>query len=592
MKPTKYSNFCEKIFGERIAKRFKDGIEEKNIFLVKADIPMLSEEYYSLALMNSIIGAVGGLIFSLVLFVLAPSAFTMLLIFLFTLLTPLFIAGFYLYLPTFSINKRADNIDLFLPYAINLISSMAVAGISPADIFQTLATISVYGEVQTEAKKIAKEIAVMGVDNITAIKHAIDVSPSRKFKSFLQGIIGTIQSGSELHIYLGSIAKKYMDDDLTARKRDLDLLALIAEVLVLALIAFPIFLVIILTVMGFFGGSIETSTTILLFFSFIILPIMYAFFYLLITSTSIEKLTRLEPDKNLPLKQYFRDNKKSFTIFLVSLVTIIILFSIIQLLGNFGIIDLNIYVYWDFAFLAALIALGPIGIYNYLEMKRKKDMQDRLPDFLTEVGDSLSTGMNIFESIKVAEKGHYGKLNPEITIMKTQISWNISMKYVLFDFAKRMKTAIVERIVIALDKGLVMGGNTPKIFKAVAAEVDQINQIEFQRKSSMSVYALVMMVCFFVLIAIVVILNQTIFQAFFEIQALQAEEARRVIEISVIDPLLLNYSLYSFVFVQSLCAGVLAGFMMDGKLSSGIRFGGILGIIAIIVFKTLITSGV
>ena len=53
---------------------------------------------------------------------------------------------------------------------------MAVAGISPAEIFQTLANISVYGEVQKEAMKVSKEISVMGVDNITAIKHAIEVS--------------------------------------------------------------------------------------------------------------------------------------------------------------------------------------------------------------------------------------------------------------------------------------------------------------------------------------------------------------------------------------------------------------------------------
>jgi pilus assembly protein TadC len=231
--------------------------------------------------------------------------------------------------------------------------------------------------------------------------------------------------------------------------------------------------------------------------------------------------------------------------------------------------------------------LGPFGIYNYLEMRRKKEMQDRLPDFLIEVGDSLSTGMNIFESIKVAEKGHYGKLSPEIKKMKSQLSWNVSMKNVLFDFANRMKTAIVQRIVIALDKGLMMGGNTPKIFKAVAGEVNQINQIEYQRKTSMSIYALVMVVCFFVFLAIILMLNQTIFSSFLDIQAKQAEEARHVIQLSVVDPLMLNYTLYSFVFVQSLGAGVLAGFMMDGKLSSGIRISCILGIISIIVFKTL-----
>jgi hypothetical protein len=45
--------------------------------------------------------------------------------------------------------------------------------------------------------------------------------------------------------------------------------------------------------------------------------------------------------------------------------------------------------------------------------------------------------------------------------------------------------------------------------------------------------------------------------------------------------------LYSFAFVQSIGAGLLAGFMMDGKLASGVRFSVVLGFISILMFKLL-----
>ena len=387
---------------------------------------------------------------------------------------------------------------------------MAIAGVSPAEIFQSLSTVNVYGEIQKEAKKIAKEITIMGTDSITAIKHAITISPSKKFSAFLQGIIGTIQSGSDLHTYLANVAEKYMEDDLNERKKDLDLLGIIAEVLVLAVIAFPILLVIILTVMGFFGGSMEDSFSLLLIFSFLILPTIYIMFYFLIKSTSLEKLSKIRQRKNLNIKQFYVKNKTSLIILSLSAIIVVFLYTIISVLGHIGNVELNLFVHWDFVFLALIILIGPIGIYSYLEMKKKKEMQNRLPEFLTEVGDSLSTGMNIFEAIKAAEKGHYGKLHPEIKKMKTQLSWNISMKNVLFDFAARMKSAIVQRIVVAIDKGLIMGGKTPKIFKAAADEVQQINQIEHQRKSIMSVYALVIVVCFFVFLGIILVLKGTI----------------------------------------------------------------------------------
>lgn len=586
MKPSSYTNFCLKVFGKFFTKHMEHQLEEKNLELVKADIHMSYEEYYSTAIMSMLISLIVSFVFSMVLYLLFPGLLTKIIFVLVPLLTTIIVGATFLYYPNYSVNKRGKNIDLFLPYAINFISSMAVAGISPSEIFTTLASVPVYGEVQQEAKKIAKEIAIMGTDNITALKHAIEISPSRKFKAFLQGIIGTIQSGSELHIFLGNVAKKYMEDDLTDRKKDLDLLSVIAEVLVLSVIAFPIFLVIILTVFGFFGGSMDSSLAILLVFSLFTLPIIYAMFYLLIKSTSIERITKVEVRKQT-MKDFYKDNKKPLFILFVSAIIVAIVFGIILVLVNLEYIEVNIYLYWDFAFISFLILTGPIGIYKYMELKTKKDMQTRLPEFLTEVSDSLATGMNIFDAIKKSEKGHYGKLDPEIKKMKNQISWNVTVKNVLFDFADRMKSAIVHRIILVIDKGIIMGGNTHKIFKAAAQEVDQVNQIEYQRRSNMSLYALVMIVCFAVFLAIMIILNTTIFAEFLKIQNMQIADASGVLQLSTVNPTYLDYTLYTFVFVQSIGSGLLAGFMMDGKLSSGIRFSLILGIITIVIFKFL-----
>jgi len=595
MKPIEYSNFALKIFGRFFEKYMPDSLEEKNIQLVKADIQMSYEEYYSMAVMNTIIGYIISLIFTVVIYVVAPSEITFAFLVLIPMLVTMCVGGSMLYYPKYRTNVRGRNIDLFLPYAINFISSMAVAGISPTEIFITLSSVSVYGEIQKEAKKVSKEIELMGVDNIRALKHAIEITPSRKFKAFLQGIIGTIQSGSDLHIYLANISVKYMEQDLTDRKRDLDLLAVIAEILVLAVIAFPIFLVIILTVFGFFGGSMSDSITILLLFSFVMLPATYTMFYLMIKSTSIEKLTKIEM-KNIPLKTYLKENKTFFLIVFISSISVVILYSMLHLFASFDYFSFDRYVLWDFGFIAFLMLIGPSGFYKYQELKVKKEMQMRLPDFLTEVGDGLATGMNIFDAIKTADKANYGTLTPEIRKMKNQLSWNVTIRNVLFDFADRMNTAIVQRIIIVIDKGIHMGGNTAKIFKAGVTEVDQINQVESQRSAIMSIYALVIIVCFGVFIAIIFILDTTIFAEFINIQEKQAAQASGLVggsglntlRLSYVDPALLKYTLYSFTFVESIGAGLLAGFMIDGKLASGVRYSILLAVITIVIFKTIL----
>jgi archaeal flagellar protein FlaJ len=584
MRFTKYTEFSQKMFKKTLAKIPDEVQIERNLQLERAGILIDYKQYYTSTLFTLILGCICSLILTFIIYLLIPSPITLLLI----LLLPGLIVGciglFFLYYPGYRIKRRAYHMDLFLPYAINFINSMAVAGISPSEIFTTLATIDLYGELQTEIKKIAKEINIMNVDSITALKNAIEISPSRKFQEFLQGIIGTIQSGSELHIYLQNSVNKLMEDDFVERKKDLDLLGVIAEIFVTCAIAFPIFLVIILTVFGFFGGSSVSSIVILNIFSLVMMPLIYAGFYFLIRSTSLEDLNRIYSKENLTFRQYLKENETPIMILLLSTLIVVISYIGLRVMDYLGYISFSFYPQLDFLFLAILLLIGPIGIYNYFEAQKKKQIQYRLPNFLIEVSDSLSTGATIFDAIKVASKSHYGRLSAEIKKMRSQLSWNIAVKEILIDFADRMKSAIIHRIVISLNKGLVMGGNTPKIFKAAAIEVGQVNRLENQRKATMSIYTVVILVCFFVFLAIIIIMNLTIFKSFFDLQGKQVGRMAGVV-FNTVDRMELKYSLYSFVFVQSIGAGILSGFMMDGKISSGIRYSCILGIISFIIFK-------
>ena len=581
---TIYINISQKVFKKILSKIPEDIEIERNIELEKAGILLEYNQYYATMLFTLILGSISSLIFTLFINYLFPSNYSLPL---FLLLPGLVVGSIvlsFIYYPKYRIARREYNINHFLPYAINFINSMAVAGISPSEIFTTLATIDLYGEIKNETKKIAKEINIMNVDSIAALRHAIEISPSRKFQVFLQGIIGTIQSGSDLNIYLENSVTKLMEDDYVDRKKDLELLAVIGELFVVCAMAFPIFLVIILTVFGFFSGSSFNSNFILIIFSLFVMPLVYICFYYLIRSTSIEDLSRIYSKENRTFRQYVKENKSLLMILLLSSLIVVISYVCLHVLDYFGYISFTFYPHIDFIFLAILLLIGPFGVYNYLKIQKKRHMQDRLPNFLIEVSDSLSTGATIFDSIKVASKSHYGRLSFEIKRMKSQLSWKIDVKEILSDFADRMKSAIIHRIVISLNKGLVMGGNTTKIFRAAAIEVSQVNRLENQRKAEMSVYTIVILMSFFIFLAIVIMMDLTIFKSFFD---LQVEQSGRMggIGINPIDITELKYSLYTFIFVQSIGAGIISGFMMDGKVSSGIRFSCILGIISFIIFK-------
>ncbi len=281
MKSTLYTRFCRRLFSKTF-ERFNISETSKNRLLEKANISMIYQEYYSMILMNIILGFLVSFFSTLILYLIIPNEITALLMLIITSTVPTLIGLLYLRLPLAKVKSRGKNIDRNLPYVANFINTMSAAGISPSEIFGTLAGIPLYGEVQKEAKKITTEIELMGVDTITALKNAIVISPSRKLKEFLQGMIGVIQSGSELAPYFDRCVDRYMYEDLEDRKKNLDSLAIMAESFVVTVVAFPLFLVIIISIMGLTSGGI--SFDFLYILAALILPLAYFGFYVMMKS--------------------------------------------------------------------------------------------------------------------------------------------------------------------------------------------------------------------------------------------------------------------------------------------------------------------
>ncbi|RLI55331.1 MAG: hypothetical protein DRO93_12025 [Candidatus Thorarchaeota archaeon] len=281
MRSTTYSRFCRNLF-ENVFKKFNISETTKNNLLEKADIAMVYQEYYSMVLMNIILGFISAFTSAILLYLIIPHPITALLMLIISSIVPISIGLYYLSLPSSKAKSRAKKIDRHLPYATNFINTMSVAGVSPAEIFEALSKAELYGEIQKEAQKIVTEIKMMGVDTITALKNAIEISPSEKFKEFLQGIIAVIQSGSELGPYFERCVERYMTRDLVERKRNLETLAIMAEAFVVTVIAFPLFLVITISIMGLTSGHIDYVFMYLI--ALMILPLAYFGFYMLMSS--------------------------------------------------------------------------------------------------------------------------------------------------------------------------------------------------------------------------------------------------------------------------------------------------------------------
>lgn len=157
--------------------------------------------------------------------------------------------------PASKAKSRGKKIDLKLPYATNYITAMASAGVIPAEIFKSLASQEVYGEAAREAAAIYKDLHVHGKDIVTALRRAIDRTPSLKFQDLLNGAITTVTSGGDLTAYFRAKATRLQWENRQDQQRFIETMGLMAEAYVTGAVAGPLFLLVMVAIFVLIGSG-------------------------------------------------------------------------------------------------------------------------------------------------------------------------------------------------------------------------------------------------------------------------------------------------------------------------------------------------
>ncbi len=162
--------------------------------------------------------------------------------------------------PSSRAKGRGRQIDKQISAAMSFISAMASADVNIDTIFKELAKEKIYGEVAAEAAMITRDTELLGIDILTAIKKAAQRTPSRRMQDFLQGVVTTATTGGQLKPYFLIKAEQYEKENKLDLAKRIETMGLMAETYVTVVVAFPLFLVImiaIFTVVGTGGGGMS-----------------------------------------------------------------------------------------------------------------------------------------------------------------------------------------------------------------------------------------------------------------------------------------------------------------------------------------------
>jgi flagellar protein FlaJ len=190
--------------------------------------------------------------------------------------------------PSIKANSRKGSLEGELPYAASYMSILSSAGSSPHKVFHSLSTTKTLPSFTNDAKVILRDMNLLGQDMFTAIKNAVERSPSQRYSLFLEGLIATIRSGGDLTKYLNEESKELMRVRTLEVRKFLDSLGLIAESYISMLVAFPLILIIMLGVMSTLGGSLGgiSITGIMYILTYLVIPFLAAMVIILIDAMS------------------------------------------------------------------------------------------------------------------------------------------------------------------------------------------------------------------------------------------------------------------------------------------------------------------
>ncbi|MEM3395835.1 MAG: type II secretion system F family protein [Thermoplasmata archaeon] len=280
-----------KMFGPKaeVKARMNQKLEDD---MLKAHMRIRPEEYIAYAwfitmiagIALSVTGVVLGVILALIGNLIAGVLIAVVLPVVGTILTYFIMLS----LPSSRAKARARDIDKKISPAMSFVSAMASADVNIDVIFKELARQPIYGEIKEEAGWITRDTELLGVDILTAIKKGATRTPSAKFQDFLQGVVTTTTSGGQLKPYFLTKAEQYEKEAKLEMSKRLETLGMLAETFVTVVVAFPLFLVVIMAIMALVGGQGRFILNILYAIVFLMIPMSQFGFIFVIWNMSQE----------------------------------------------------------------------------------------------------------------------------------------------------------------------------------------------------------------------------------------------------------------------------------------------------------------
>lgn len=524
--------------------------------------------------------------------------------------------------PAITKGMRASKINMTLHNAVAYMYAMRKGGAELLVIFRSLSeNANIYGEIALEFRQIVRDADFFGLDVVSAIRQLHMTTPSNKLKDFLQDLLSVIESGGDMAAFLEGRVHLFQEDARYEQKNFLGFLAMVSESYVTLFVAGPLFLIIIMVVMGMMGGAAVSQLVAVIY---IMLPVGTTIFMVMIDLVSIKTegvhkakgkealqefsdvtvnaiggeatlFARLvKYDQSAGVRRFLQDPLRAFTSKPTRILILTIpigigymgfMISQIQWIGNLeayiGAID-------DHIVIGVLIILLPYAIFYEVWRRRLSGIEAAIPEFLDRMAGINQVGLTIGQALGIMQSANLGVLSHEIKRINRDMDWGSNFSEALLHFGDRVSTPIIARMVVLITRASEFSAQINKVLNIAASDTRMSEILKRERLGEMFIYVAIIYLSFLVFIFVIAILNAQFLSELAKIDTAGAAQGGGAFSGLGSMPLgLLQVMLYHAVLVMGFFSGLIAGQMGESSIRSGVKHACIMLLVGLIAFNTV-----
>lgn len=509
-----------RIFGKYIESNAGDYLDFQNK-LVKARINMPFEHYISSAYLISILVSIpGGILLYLLFFSniglegIFPLPIIFFLSFLFGFLAFKLLLGY----PESAANLRGQKINIILPHAVALMHALSRGSNDIIGFFEIISNNKkIYGEVSEEVKTILIESKLLKKDIKTALKISAFSTPSETFKNFLESLSTVIASGSDITAFFLNMSEQFRIKAHNENKVYIETIGLFSEIYVTGFAAGPLFIIVLLVVLGLIGG---TNYVLLNIIVYLFIPAgAMIFIYLLFSISKGITSGYIKNDEKPDMSgEYYaiRKGKVRMNIYYflkdplketIEIPEKILYFSVpaailFLIASTFGYSDVLLsglsFRNETIVIFSVFIALIPYSVFVELHFRRIDQISGNFPELLNRLANLHESGLTISSSFKRLAASNLGILNKEIQKINLDLELRGSVSEAFRNFGNRINTLSVHRVVVLIENAIRMNGNIKDTLAIAASDATISKTMENEMKMSTKMNVYILYISFFV----------------------------------------------------------------------------------------------